>query len=82
MAEAEKEKHEVRIHIDRKPCMSPRETTNAALYSLGNVSVGYELFREVTGDHEDEPVPNNQNPIRLKEDEHFYSAQVTLNPGA
>ncbi len=82
MAEAEKDKHEVRIHIDRKPYMSPRDTTNAALYALGKIPAGYELFREVTGDHEDESVPNNGSPIRLKEDEHFYSAQVTLNPGA
>jgi hypothetical protein len=73
---------EVRIHIDRKPQMSPRVTTHAALYVLGQVANGYELFREVRGDREDEPIPNNQTEIHLKEDQHFYSAQVTLNPGA
>ena len=79
---SEHEPHEVRIHIDRKPHMSPRVTTHAALYVLGEVPTDYELFREVRGDHEDEPIPNNQHEIRLKEDQHFYSAQVTLNPGS
>jgi hypothetical protein len=79
---AEHKEHEVRIHIDRKPYMSPRVTTNAALYVLGHVAAGYELFLETHGDQEDKPIPNDQNEIHLKEDEHFYSAQVTLNPGA
>jgi hypothetical protein len=78
----EEAKHEVRIHIDRKPYMSPRVTTHAALYVLGHIPAGYELFLEVHGDHEDQPIPNNQTEIHLKEDQHFYSAQVTLNPGA
>lgn len=73
--------HEVRIHIDRKPYMSPRETTHAALYVLGHVPPGYELFLEVRGDEEDRPIPKDQARIELREDEHFYSAQVTLNPG-
>lgn len=79
---SEHEKHEVRIHIDRKQYMSPRITTHAALYALANIAAGYELFREVKGDREDEPIPNDQTDIHLREDEHFYSAQVTLNPGA
>lgn len=78
---SEHQSHEVRIHIDRKPYMSPRVTTHAALYVLGHVPAGYELFREVKGDHEDQPIPNDQSQIHLTEDEHFYSAQVTLNPG-
>jgi hypothetical protein len=77
----EHQPHEVRIHIDRKPYMSPRETTHAALYALGHVPAGYELFQEVRGDHEDKSIPNDHSQIHLKEDEHFYSAQVTLNPG-
>jgi len=78
---SEHESHEVRIHIDRKPYMAPRVTTHAALYSLGHVPAGYELFLEVRGDQEDEPIPNNQGETHLHEDQHFYSAQVTLNPG-
>lgn len=81
MSEAKKE-HEVRIHIDRKPYESPNPTTGAALYLLGKVQVGYELFKEVRGDREDEPIANDGSTIHVKEDEHFYSAQVTLNPGA
>lgn len=79
---SELQAHEVRIHIDRKPYVSPRKTTHAALYEIGNISAGYELFLEVRGDQEDEPIPNDQREIQLKEDQHFYSAQVSLNPGA
>jgi hypothetical protein len=80
MSEAKKE-HEVRIHIDRKPYESPNPTTHSTLYALGQVQAGYELFKEVQGAHEDEAIPNDGAPIHLKEDQHFYSAQVTLNPG-
>ena len=74
--------HEVRIHIDRKPYESPKETTGAALYLLGKIPAGYELFLEVQGNEEDQPIPNNNTKIDLKQDQHFYSAQVTLNPGS
>lgn len=67
------EKHEVRIHIDRKPYESPNPTTGAALYALGHVPSGKKLFREVQGDHEDESIPNDGKEIHLKMDEHFYS---------
>jgi hypothetical protein len=80
VSEAKKE-HEVRIHIDRKPYESPNPTTHSALYLLGKVQAGYELFKEVQGDHEDDAIPNDAGTIHLKEDQHFYSAQVTLNPG-
>jgi len=82
MSASNEHEHEVRIHIDRKPYQSPNPTTGAALYALGKVPTGYELFREVRGDQEDEPIPNGAGAIHLKEDQHFYSAQVTLNPGA
>lgn len=78
----EKEKEQVRIHIDRKPYESPKSTINSALYVLGGIGVGYELFKEVHGDKEDEPIPKTDDVIHLHEDEHFYSAQTTLNPGA
>lgn len=76
MSEKEHEiekKHEVRIHIDREPYESPNPTTGAALYRLGQVSTHRELFREVDGDHEDVPVPNDGTEVGLKQDEHFYS---------
>ena len=65
--------HDVRIHIDRQPFESPDLTTGAALYALGKLGAHRELFREVGGDYEDEPVPNDATAIRLKKDEHFYS---------
>ena len=52
----------VPIHIDRQAVESPNPTTGAALYALGHVPHGYELFREVTGDREDEEVPGPKMP--------------------
>lgn len=65
--------HEIRIHIDEKPYESPNPTTGAALYALGHVASGLDLYREVTGDREDEPIANGPEVIHLKEDEHFHS---------
>ncbi|HLM99175.1 MAG TPA: multiubiquitin domain-containing protein [Bryobacteraceae bacterium] len=66
-------KHEVRIHIDQHPYESPNPTTGAALYALGNVPAGLELYREVSGDREDKPIENGPEVVHLKEDEHFHS---------
>lgn len=78
----EAHKGEVTIIIDKKEHKSPNPTTGAALYILGKVLSGYDLFREVRGKGDDEIIPNNNNPVTLHEGEHFYSAQSTLNPGA
>src|SRR5216684_5073817 len=66
---------EVRVHIDQSPYHSPNPTTGTALYELAKVHEGQELFREVTGDHEDEFIPKDGNEIRLTQDEHFHSAK-------
>ena len=66
-------KHHIRIHIDEKPHESPNPTTGEALYKLGHVQPGYDLFREVRGDKEDPVVENDAEPIHLREDEHFHS---------
>jgi hypothetical protein len=71
--ENHEQKHDVRIHIDQKPYESPNPTTGAALYVLGKVPAGLKLYREVRGDREDVPIPNGQEPVHLKEDEHFHS---------
>ncbi len=68
-----KGKHEVRIHIDEKRYESPNPTTGEALYKLGNVAPGLELYREVTGDREDPPIENGPETVHLREDEHFHS---------
>jgi Multiubiquitin len=68
----------VRIHIDRQPyeCASP--TTGDHLYKLASIPPHRELFREVGGDREDEPIPRGGEEIRLHEDEHFYSAKEII----
>ena len=71
-------KHKVRIHIDEKPYESPNPTTGESLYTLGHVPAGLELYREVRGDHEDPPIPNGPQTVRLEEDEHFHSGSPRL----
>jgi hypothetical protein len=66
-------KHEVKIFIDQQAYHSPNPTTSAALYALGDVKPGMDLFREVTGDREDPEVDNGPEIIHLKQDEHFHS---------
>lgn len=73
MAPAQERKHEVRIHIDQHKYESPNPTTGAALYTLGNVAPGLELYREVSGDKEDVAIENGPETVHLKEDEHFHS---------
>lgn len=63
----------VRVHIDQKPYHSPNPTTGMALYLLGSVQAGLELYREVTGDKEDTGIENGPEIIRVTEDEHFHS---------
>ncbi len=74
-SEPKKRDQEVRIHIDRHPYESPNPTTGAALYVLGKVHPGFQLYREVRGDQEDEPIHNDNETERLMPDEHFYSKE-------
>lgn len=69
----ESQKHEVRIYIDQKAYESPNPTAGEALYKLGHVQAGYDLFREVRGDKEDPIVENDLEPVHLRQDEHFHS---------
>jgi hypothetical protein len=66
---------EVRIHIDRRPFLSPNPTTGHALHLLGHVPPDRFLYREVHGSQEDELTSNNNEMVRLQQDEHFYSAE-------
>jgi hypothetical protein len=70
---AEQLSAEVRIFIGEERYESPNPTTGAALYELGKVAPGLDLYREVTGGREDPEVPNGPEIIDLKEDEHFHS---------
>ena len=65
----------MKIFIDQNAYHSPNPTTGAALYALGKVKPGLELFREVTGDREDPEVANGPEAVHLKEDEHFHSGK-------
>jgi hypothetical protein len=64
---------EVRIHIDEQRFESLNPTTGEALYKLGNVAPGLDLYREVSGDREDKLIPNGPDKVHLKMDEHFHS---------
>ena len=74
-SETKKRDHGVRIHIDRQPYESPSPTTGTALYALGKVPAGFQLYREARGDHEDEPIHNDNEKEHLTQDEHFYSKE-------
>ena len=73
MNAADSSRHSVRVHIDRQAHESPNPTTGDALYALGSVSQSCELFREASGDGEDEPLPRDGHVVHLTQDEHFYS---------
>lgn len=67
--------HLVRVHIDQHRYESPNPTTGAALYALASIGASLELYREVTGDHEDKPIENGPEIIHLQGDEHFHSGK-------
>lgn len=75
---------EVVIHVDKDlKFNSPNPTTGQALYLLCNIDPNkYDLYREVHGNDDDEPIYNNNTPIGVKNGDHFYSVQKNLNPGA
>ena len=71
----------VRIHIDQQRYESPNPTTGEALYQLGKVAAGLDLYRETGGNREDQPVWDASDEIHLREDEHFHSGpakQITV----
>ena len=72
----------VSIIIDKKHQVSPNPTTGHALYVLGGVQAGFDLFLEVQGKGDDRLIPNDESVIDLKNGEHFYSTQQVLNPGS
>ncbi|MCI0601813.1 multiubiquitin domain-containing protein [bacterium] len=73
---ADQKHDEVRIHIDQKLHVSPNPTIGEAIYKLGDIEPGLVLYREVTGNREDQPIPNDQEIIHLKDGEHFHSGSA------
>lgn len=76
-------KHPIRIHIDRMPYdVNERELTGAQLRDVPSPPIAgdFDLWEEETGDVEDKLVEPDA-VVKLKEDEHFYSAPKKINPG-
>jgi hypothetical protein len=67
-------RHEVRVHIDEEVHSSGNVTTGQALYDLGHVAAGRQLYREVEGNREDTPIFRDGEVFELKQDEHFHSS--------
>ena len=65
--------HEVRIHIDQHPYKSPNPTTGEALYRLGQVKSGLNLYRDVKGEKEDVAIENGPEVVHLRDGDHFES---------
>lgn len=70
-------KHEnaspVRGHIDGRQYESPNPTTGAALYALGQIEAGLELYRGDPGAGDEWPVENEVEVVHLKDNDHFHS---------
>jgi len=64
----------IRVHIDGRPLELPTPITGEALYAAGHVADDQVLYREVSGDQEDELVAKDLPDVPLREDQHFYSA--------
>jgi hypothetical protein len=66
----------VRVHIDQTRYDSPNPTTGSSLYALAGIRKDRQLFREVDGNREDEPVGLTGHAIQLRQDEHFHSSEA------
>lgn len=64
----------VRVHINGRPLELPNPLSGAALYAAAHVPEGEVLYREVTGDREDELLSKELPNVALVQDEHLYSA--------
>ena len=71
--ENQEAKHEVRIHIDQKPYESPNPDHRRGALQARACAAGLRSFPRGKGDKEDPVVENDDEPIHLREDEHFHS---------
>jgi hypothetical protein len=69
------ENNGVRVHIDEHAYHFPSPAEADALYATAHVRSGLVLYREVTGDREDQPVPRGKEHVHLTQDEHFHSGE-------
>jgi hypothetical protein len=75
MSEA-KARTEVHIQINRENVVSPAETKGRALYRLGEIPEGQELFMELEDEAEDRFIPDDATALTLAGGEHFYSQKT------
>ena len=66
----------MRVRINREYYDAPAEISGLALYDLAEVGEHEDLFREVTGEGDDELIKRDAAIIRLTPEEHFYSQKV------
>ena len=69
------EKSEVRVHIDEHPYHLSSPSDGDVLYATAQVRPGRVLYREVSGDREDQLVPRSKELVNLTQDEHFHSGE-------
>lgn len=83
MSNEKKVHEEVSIIIDKTEHKSPDPTTGNALYILSKVDTAkYDLYKEIHGNKDDEFINNDDSEINLKNGDHFYTIQKSINPGA
>jgi hypothetical protein len=63
----------VRIQIDKQLCESPTPTTGAALYLLGHVPAGLQLFAQ--GQDEDSRIADDDTAVELKNGDRFWTGK-------
>jgi hypothetical protein len=62
---------QVPIQIDQQAYRSPNPTTGAALYALAGLTEDLDLFRDIDGNPENDPVPDDDVEVQLRPDMHF-----------
>jgi hypothetical protein len=71
----------VKIFIDKEKRETPEHTSGHALYALGPVKEGFDLYLEVPGPKPDQLIPDDASKMEAKEGAHFYTVKRNLNPG-
>jgi hypothetical protein len=73
---------EIPIMIDGRPYKAPKTPmTGKELKDLAGVAADYDLWFETPGPADDEKL-GDATPFPVRQGNHFYSAQRTINPGA
>lgn len=69
------------IQIDGRPFKAPKTPMTASeLKMLGGVAADYDLWFETPGPADDQKLADSA-PFPVRQGNHFYSAQRTINPG-